>query len=352
MSRQPTLLFSLRQGLYNMYLSGVKKKKYKDETKRTREKHIAMMVEQGYSRREAVKSSMSICTYRDIIFSSSTLNTYLKAISSFSDFVFSQTGTKRVCIEASKEYIQSFINYRAALDKSPATIKKDLAAVCKATGAVITDYKRPAFHYAERRRGVTPAINDSLNERNHNDLLYLNCCIGIRRSELARVKLDDITHMRDGNLEIVTRRGKGGKRNINLVTDPKKISFIEDYIDKADACGRKYLLAKEELHNDSDIHSMRAQAAKDRYNEVIADIESDPHRRNYYKAEIKRLFTESDKTLNEDLDSPYICRGYNRWLLRQQDKQTVWDRVAVLYTSLTILSHYRSSVTVNFYLTH
>ena len=66
--------------------------------------------------------------------------------------------------------------------------------------------------------------------------------------------------------------------------------------------------------------------------------------------EIFRIFAENGKTLHENLDIPYRCRGQNRKKLEKLGKPTVFDRVAVLYVSCTVTNHFRSDTTVQHYL--
>jgi hypothetical protein len=351
MGRITNLDYALRKRLHEMYQPGMSKNQCQKETASLRNKYKTELINSGVSRTDAHYESLQICTYKDVIFSKSTLDNYTAAINPFVKFVEEIEGTKRVTVEGCVKYVQPFIDSRAEAGLSPATVKRDLAAVCKALGKPMADYRRPPCHYAERRKGLGESPNRESNQKLHGDILELNRCLGLRRSELGRLKISDIKYRDDGSLEAITRRGKGGKRNVNLVTDPGKISYIEKFVDAAIDAGRDYLLAKDALNHNSDLHSERANAAKDRYREVVDDMNQNPGRREFYTSEIRRMFAEAGRTLNEDLDRPYECRGYNRVLLRQRGIPHKWDRVAVLYTSLTILSHFRSSVTVNHYLT-
>ena len=75
-----------------------------------------------------------------------------------------------------------------------------------------------------------------------------------------------------------------------------------------------------------------------------------PESREYYKAFIKNFFERNGNKLREDLEKLYIVRGENCQRLEQQGRALEYDRVAVLYVSLTVLNHYRSNTSVNHYI--
>lgn len=87
-----------------------------------------------------------------------------------------------------------------------------------------------------------------------------------------------------------------------------------------------------------------------RKNSVVADMQNNPESREYYKAFIKNFFERNDNKLREDLEKLYIVRGENCQRLEQQGRALEYDRVAVLYVSLTVLNHYRSNTSVNHYI--
>jgi hypothetical protein len=97
-------------------------------------------------------------------------------------------------------------------------------------------------------------------------------------------------------------------------------------------------------------HKQRELRAKDVYERVVADMQNNPESREYYKTFIKNSFERDGKKLRENLEKPYVVRGENRKRLEQQGRALEYDRVAVLYVSLTVLNHYRSDTSVNHYI--
>ncbi|MGN1230499.1 MAG: hypothetical protein ACI4TP_01245 [Anaerotignum sp.] len=349
MARIPNIGFQLKQALRKMAAFGERKKEYKDETARLRAEYKTKLMEQGYSKKEAHKMAQSICTYRNKIFAQSTMTSYQKAAGVFEQFCFETLGTKRVSMEEAKNHVQEFVNWGIQNGHSPDTIHTRLSGVCKALGLTISDFDSPARHYADAVRSVKPAINDEYNAVHAQKALEANRIIGIRRNELAGLKCSDIHFISDERVEVYSI-GKGGKHNVNIISDKKDISTLKAMVQEAESQCREHLLDKADLNNDADLHHERAECAKDVYYSVCSDMEENPQKRDYYKTQIEQIFNRNGKTLKENLDSPYRCRGQNRQKLEELGKPTVFDRVAVLYVSCTVTNHFRSDTTVQHYL--
>ena len=347
--RTQQLTYALRNRLEKMAAYGESKKAYKVKTLELRRKARNELIRQHKSRGEINNALLHIDAAKDRIFSYNTMKAYIKFVKDFANFVTSQTGTSRTSVEDSIIYIQPYIDYLINKGNSPNTINLKLSAVCKATGQFVIDYEHPVRRYAEAIRGVKPAVRDGFNEKRAAAALELNRAVGLRRAELGRLSVADVHWTDTGNI-VITSIGKGGKHNETLVTDPEKLRIVEKYYYDAIADGREILLTKEQMNHDADLHHARAECAIDEYNRVITDIKDHPERRNYYKNFVIDFFRKNKKALKEKLDVPYRLRGAGKMLMLQQDKDTVFDRVAVLYVSLTILHHYRSDTSVQHYL--
>jgi len=287
--------------------------------------------------------------------SETSYKTYEKQVNNFEKYILEQIGTKRISLEESIKYIQSYINQY----DNPNTQNTKISALAKATHTKISDYDRLERHYAETIRGVEKAIHDKYNETKARDALDLNRAIGVRREELSLIKLADIKYNSRGELEVHTPNAKGGKYNVNVILDTKHREVIENYVELAKAEGRDTLLSSQMLKNDADLHNMRAVHAVDVYKSICEDMKNNPDRREFYKQEIERKFNEYNKRCREgkekavpkNLDNPYRCRGYNKEILEDRGKPTVFDRVAVMYVSTHCLGHFREDTTVQHYLT-
>ena len=349
MPRVPNIGYQMKQVLREMAAFGESKKAYKEETSRLRTEYKNKLISQGYSKKDAHKIAMSINTYQNKIFSQSTMTAYQKAAGVFEQFCQETLGTKRLTLEEASTHVQEFVDWNIQKGLTPQTIHLRLSAVCKALELNISGYQKPIRHYSDATRSVKSAYNDTYNAIHAERALTANRVIGLRRSELARLQCSDIRFISEEGAEVYTI-GKGGKHNVNIVSGREKVRILKAMVQEAESQCNIYLLDKTDLNNDADLHHERAECAKDVYNSVCADMAIHPERRTYYQNEIFRIFAENNKTLHENLDTPYRCRGQDREKLEELGKPTVFDRVAVLYVSCTVTNHFRSDTTVQHYL--
>ena len=350
MGRQRTrqLSYALRTNLEGMAAYGESKKTYKLNTQQLRRQKYKELIYKGIPQEDIHKELLHIDAAKDKIFSYSTMKNYIRFVKDFANFVYIQTGTSRVSISDSIKYIQPYINSLISKGDSPNTINLKLAAVCKATGEYVVDYTHPIRRYSDVTRSVKTAVRDKFNDKRAAAALELNRAIGLRRNELARVSINDI---RIGEkCAYIYSKGKGGKNNVTYISDSAKLDILYKYMSQAIADGRETLLSKEQMNHDADLHHARAMCAVDEYNRILADIKANPERKEHYKDFIKATFKKYNKSLMEDLDKPYFLRGAGKKLCISQGKSYKFDRVAVLYVSLTILHHFRSDTTVQHYL--
>lgn len=350
MAKQRTrqLTYALRANLEEMAAYGESKKAYKDKTNALRRQKYRELIYKGISRENIYKELLHIDSAKDKIFSYSTMKNYIRFVKDFAAYVYTQTGTTRVSISDSVKYIQPYIDALISKGDSPNTINLKLAAVCKATGQYVVDYTHPIRRYSDVTRSVKSAVRDKYNDKRAAAALELNRAIGLRRNELARLTIDDI-HIGE-KCAYLYSKGKGGKNNITYISDPAKLDILYKYMSQAITDGRETLLSREQMHHDADLHHARAMCAVDEYNRVLEDININPERREFYKNFIRDIFKKYNKPLLEDLDKPYFLRGAGKKLCISQGKSYIFDRVAVLYVSLTILHHFRSDTTVQHYL--
>ncbi|SDB25322.1 Phage integrase, N-terminal SAM-like domain [Ruminococcaceae bacterium FB2012] len=346
--RTKQLSYALRERLEHMAAYGESKRTYKLRTLDMRREARNSLIRQGVPADKIQQKLLHIDAAKDKIFSFSTMSSYIRFVKDFARFVETKTGTSRIKVEESIQYIQPYIEHLKNKGDSANTINLKLSAVCKATGQFVVDYQHPIRRYADVIRGVKPAVRDNFNSKRAAAALELNSAVGLRRAELYRLKVDDITWGKGH--AVIKSIGKGGKHNSTFITDCSKLAILEKYYMDALENGRDTLLSSEQMNHDADLHHARAQCAMDEYKRVMEDIKEHPERRIFYKDYVVRFFKENNKPLKENLDKPYNLRGAGKKMLEKQGRETSFDRVAVLYVSVTILHHYRSDTTVQHYL--
>lgn len=76
-------------------------------------------------------------------------------------------------------------------------------------------------------------------------------------------------------------------------------------------------------------------------------MEEHSNRREYYN---NYIYAKHERTCKGNIDNPYCVRGDNRKRLLSQGKEVTYDRVAILFTSCTVLWHTHSDVSVEHYI--
>ena len=294
-TRTKQLTYALRANLERMAAYGESKKAYKSKTQALRRQKYKELINAGKSKSYINKQLLHIDAAKDKIFSYSTMKNYIRFIKDFSDYVYTQAGTTRITVEDSIRYIQPYIDYLVRKGDSPNTINLKLASVCKATGQYVVDYTHPIRRYSEVKRSVNSAVRDKYNDKRAFEALELNRAIGLRRNELARVNINDI---RIGEkCAYIYSKGKGGKHNETYISDLSKLEILYKYMSQAIKAGRETLLSREQMKHDADLHHARALCAVDEYNRVMADITTNPERREYYKDFVKRILRKCNKPM-------------------------------------------------------
>ena len=346
--RNKTTKFALRDRLAGMAAFGESKYEDRKETLRLRNAKRKELVLAGASPEEIRNALDEINIGWTKIYSYSTMRSYIQAVDKFAAFIRDMTGNNRMPVEETVKYIQPFVDHLIAAGYSPYTINLWLSGVCKATGSIISNYYHPRRSYIDVFRGVKAVKRDNFNSKRAKEAIELNKVVGLRRNELRKLRISDISY--NGKDMLIRSIGKGGKHNVTLISDPESISVVKKYIELAKADGRETLLSEEMMNHDADLHSIRAVCAKREYERVVMDMQENPERREYYINFIKSEFKKVGRRLEENLNNPYRLRGRGRHIVASRGRPVEYDRVAVMYVSLTILHHYRSNVTVDHYL--
>ena len=269
---------------------------------------------------------------------------------------FHNTKTKEDC----KKYIQEYIDYLAEKQK-PSSVHTAAAAICSLHCIPLGDISKPKRITSNYTRGRP---NNDRHERNDNDLnnpaysrlVEFQRRVGIRRSELARLTSDDFFE-RAGKFYCIVRRGKGGKRQEQLILR-EDVDFVKSYFTNTPKGER--IFSKAEMKNHLNLHTLRAQAAKETYKylENELSIHGEGYRRKL-EAELRETWnkyninpkTGKPKPFPKNrLTGTYFLRGKSKAFAIKNNLPIFYDRFLVVYVSVVKLAHYRLSVTVQSYL--
>lgn len=334
MARKDTIKNRLVKELSKQLAFGQSKKADQDINRDTRRELKAL----GISREEQLR--FNACDYK--IYSKSTFECYKREIKQFGTWLI-KNGNKNIEISECEKYIQQYLDHERERGQSANSQNTSRAAICKCLHLKTFDYE------IDRRNNV-----DIKKSRNHNGPIKsniaseLNKTIGLRASDLKRLRVDNI-HFREGRMEIIVDKCKGGKTNKQIIYDKDKQEKVLDYISEHNLRGHDRLFDTKLFKSDVDFQMTRRIAAQDRYREIVKDMEENPERRNFYKDEIKRIFKEDGKRLRENLDKDIYCRADKRQKAIELYGTASFDRVAAMMVSVTMLAHYRTEVTISNY---
>jgi hypothetical protein len=345
MARVKNNLYTINQELKRMDSRG--QSKHEDKIKTNNERYA--LKQRGFD----LATREKMCNYgKDKIYSNGTMTTYRREGHKFADWL-NDTFQRKFTLEQMAEKVPEYVKYLKSYRKSNGepysayTIHKKVAAVCKITHTYMRDYDLPKRELSNITKGKHEVKNDKYNERNNADILAQNRLLGMRRTAFANVKVKDVRDFDDRT--VVCSIGKGGRKNMQVFIRPEERAAVLKFCEGKSP--NDYLFDKKRiLKSDCDLHSERANRAKDVYNYVVEDMKNNPERREFYRDFVMCDLFENGKNMPENLDKPYYCRGKFRQMLIEQGKPYVFDRLAAQFVSLTVLNHWRVDTSIENYI--
>lgn len=314
-----------------------------------------------------------------------TLRAYTAANKGFAAFCRSEgIRTPSDLLEAPRETLQGYCDALQAAGYSPATIHGRLAAPCQALGVPMGDIdapKRSAAAITRSREVDRPGRDrdaaDRANPRNAR-LVAFQQAAGLRRSEIGRLQGRDLVRDESGKWCVCVERGKGGKPQMQRIL-PADIDTVRAIFDGIQP--DQPVFTRGELSNHIDLHSIRASAARRAYDFYADRLQADPAARSTLIRQLTDRFCRLHgltklspedrrpealqqrpdsatrdqavrwvKTMLSPGGGEYVLRGAVAEKARAAGRPLVYDRLALLATSVYHLSHWRLDVTITNYL--
>ena len=259
------------------------------------------------------------------------------------------------------QYVQEYADHLMRTGYTASTIHTYIAAVCSFYNISLENIKKPKRYTADNLRGRS--YNDRF-ERNDNDLknpkysrlVEFQKVVGIRRSELKRLRGGDITIDEDNHLCVIVKRGKGGKYQLQRIL-PQNEKFVKSYFEEKEADEK--IFSSDEMKNKLNLHSLRAECARNTYYYHLEKLEKEGDvYREKLKAEIIKRWNKYNINPNtnkpkrfprSEITGTYYLRGKNRAYAIKNNLPISYDKLATMYVSIFTLSHYRLDVTVDNY---
>ncbi|HEL2576549.1 TPA: site-specific integrase [Streptococcus suis] len=277
-------------------------------------------------------------------------------------------GIKKIS-EITEEVIQK---YHDDLKNDPkaytaATIHTYLAPIAKAAGINLHRIKKQKRTSDKIVRGRKFESNQQGKKQELNSrfsrLVAFQKVVGIRRNELKALTGKDLKIDDCGNCYVYVKRGKGGKKQMQYIL-PKDIELVKQTF--AGVEEDEPVFSDKEMNNQINLHSLRAQHARDSYFYYLKQIQQNPKMRRAISNLLIKKWEEGHQKLKNESQSKYerqrknfiynlrdelyMLRGTNKSKALASGMPIAYNRLALMAVSVLNLSHWRLSVTVTNYI--
>lgn len=204
------------------------------------------------------------------IHSFETYNTYKKQIKAFADFLKRPEINIRKITNITPTHIKSYLEFCEARGDSPYSLNTYAAAITKVTG-ITRD--RIGFKFPTRtRETITRSRGESksenkLNMDKYHDVNTICKACGLRRREVQSLLYKDI-EVTDKDIEINVRNAKGGRPRTVKANKTYEAELREVIRQKGFHAPNEHFIDYK-ITKSLDIHSLRAEAAKALYKELV-----------------------------------------------------------------------------------
>ena len=264
-------------------------------------------------------------------------------------------------LDECQQYINDYINYLIDKGLSPSSIHTYAAAISATFKIPLKLISKPRRVIGEFTRGREeiqyPYSSQDIENPAFKRLCSFASKCGIRRQEYAELKKEDwVIDPATGKRCVLVRKGKHGKMQYQLIRD-EDVPFFDEFF--AAVPKGEYLFSKHEINNRINLHKFRSDNAKLWYQELEDKLKQDPTYEDVLLEQIKARFENSidPRTGKPKKFDPETVRGKHYFLrgsLRNKqiaaNKPIKFNKTIVLFISVFLLAHYRTSVCIENYL--
>ena len=234
-------------------------------------------------KRNSLKHDLFIAASKNIT-NNRTRTSYKRAITRFTKWAKEHNIKKKSDI--TEEAIQL---YQLDLNDDPkqysvATIHTYLAPICKAVDINMNRIRKDKRSSDKITRGRVKSKNSQGKHQETDSrfsrLVNFQRAVGIRRSELKKLKGKDIRKDNNGNFYVLVQRGKGGKFQPQLILPQDVPVVLYTFKNKQED---EYIFTDVEMNNLINLHGMRAQHARECYYFYLKKLQDNPKFSPAYK---------------------------------------------------------------------
>lgn len=258
----------------------------------------------------------------------------------------------------SKAILSEYVNTLQNKGLAPASIHTRIAPVCKGLGVKMADIEKPKRTSDVIKQSRSTEANQQgksdLKKPENQRLVNFARAVGIRRSEYGNLMGKDLVRDERGHLCVRVRKGKGGKEQLQMILPADMLTVRKTF--QGVAPEEKVFSAKE-MNNKIPLHALRRDHANAMYKYIKEKLEKDPSCIGKLRQDLiarwknghirgkdnSRAFARfKDEIYSE---KPYALRGANKKRAIKEGRATELNRLALMYTSVFALSHWRLDVT-------
>ena len=295
-----------------------------------------------------------------------TKRAYKKYAHKFVLFTQSKGIVARDVYAAPRKYIQLYADWLIENAKSPNTVHTYIAPVCKALCINMNEINKPIRHSTDVMKGSPETNPQGKHEREKTEFkrsVSFADMVAIRRTEMKKLKKNDLILDESGYLCVNVKKGKGGKQQFQRIL-PEHIEEVEKYFDGTD----EKVFDEIELANKIDYHLGRRRISVEAYDYYCQICLTEKGREQMKKELIERFkaaniryvkakgrcdFKEMNRQLElfeKSMEGKYILRGNVRKTAIERDMSLEYDKLPMMAVSVFHLSHWRNDVTIQHYI--
>ena len=271
-----------------------------------------------------------------------------------------EVDTPQKLIQKYEEYLEK--EYPKKL--SPAAIHTYLAPICKAFGVKMDEIQKPLRKAAD----ISKCRDEERNTRGKKEmekeqnarLIAFEKAVGLRRNELKKLPANALQKDVCGH-DCIVIKGKGGKVQRQRIL-PQDLALVQKVF--SEKKGTQKIFESAELKNHISLHTLRAEHARtcyDYYQKLCRNGQRDQLKKELLKTfdayhigdPNSRQFQKQREIFLKDMTKDggqYHVRGDNVQRAKAAGRPLVYDRVALMCTSVWHLAHWRVNVTVTNYM--
>lgn len=212
---------------------------------------------------------------RNKIYSGSTLTNYIAACCRFLRWVRREYGCAD--LDLARQYVGTYLRLRIRQGLSAWTVRAEAAALAKFFQCAMCDFgvKLPKRRRRDVKQHRRNAYVGHYDEKKHYLLEAFCRACGLRRHEVAQLRVSDVYRSAQGNVIIHVRQGKGGRERFVIALNDLPLELAE----QAAARGDKLIFLHVPKY--APVHTWRRAYAQDLYQRLARPAEEIPRQERY-----------------------------------------------------------------------